>query len=345
MSPDWLPTRLTVALLGLMGPVYFVLLVIFLPFRLTPFTDPMLNLLFHFVAVPIVFAAPWIGVIYYHRYRLANTVHLMQESTSSVPLRWRVFYGTNAAFVLLFFLLPLTIPVLALIEGLYVAGTLFARVQGGKVGSTLAAIVSILTAICLSVLPAFVLIEFAPQYILVWNAIMEAWNSFWITVVYGISQCLVNAISFGSPAYFIYFAASEYDKGIFETSYTKTPTNKIRMGEAALFLIFITLYLPPIPTVLFTIPFLNMSFLFTRYINWMSMGIGVIIIIVKRILRVKDNSTMGGASNIVVVFLFLIVEIFFKTNIVVTIVIWLAFFVYASIAIANYLRASSREMY
>ncbi len=318
---------------------------IFLPFRLTPFADETLNILFHFGAVPLVLSVPWVGVIYYHRYRLANTVYLMQESTSAVPLRWRVFYGTNAAFVLLFFILPLTIPILAVLGGLYVAGRLFARVRTKWEAGKFAAILSVLTTIILCILPIFVLIEFAPQYLIVWNAIVEAWSSFWIIVVYGVSQCLVNAISFGSPVYFIYFAAAEYERGIYESVYTRTPARRIRLTEAIIFLIFITLYLPPIPTVLFTIPFLNMSQLFTRYINWVSMGIGIVMLVIKKVLRVQDNSTMGGISNIAVVFLFLIVEIFFKTNIMMTLVIWLAFFVYASVTVANYLRASPREMY
>lgn len=346
MTPDWLPTRLAVVMLAISGPIYFFLLVLFLPFRLEPFVDPLFNILFYHLAVPFVFSAPWVGIIYFQRFRLANTVHLMYNSTSAVPLRWRVFYGTNAAFVLVFFLLPLTTPVLAVLGGLYVAGHLFATVGLGKLGGGKgAAAMAILVAIVLCILPTFVMLDFMPRYLVVWETIVVAWNSFWMTVVYGVAQCLVNALSFGAPIYFIYYAASEYDRGVFETVYTKTPTYRIRLLEFMIFLIFITLYLPPIPTVFFTIPFLDMSSLFTSYINWISMGIVVIMILVKRGLGVKDNSTMGGASNIFIVGLFLIVEVFFKTNLVVTLIIWLAFLLFAVVTLANYLRASPREMY
>ncbi|MFX0108893.1 MAG: hypothetical protein ACFE7R_11455, partial [Candidatus Hodarchaeota archaeon] len=99
MSPDWLKTRLTVMLLAILGPIYFFLLILFLPFQSEPFGNELLNLLFHYIAVPVVFSAPWLGLIYNGRFRLANTVHLMGETTDAVPLRWRLFYGTNATFV------------------------------------------------------------------------------------------------------------------------------------------------------------------------------------------------------------------------------------------------------
>ncbi|UCE10210.1 MAG: hypothetical protein JSW61_14760 [Candidatus Thorarchaeota archaeon] len=346
MSPDWMITRLTVVLLAIFATIYFFLLVIFLPFQLAPFADPTYNLIFHFIVVPLVFASPWLGLIYYSRYRLANTIHLMHDSTSTVPLRWRVFYGTNAAFVLVFFILPLTAPPLAVVGGLYVAGHLFYTVGLGKMGGgKLAAVVAIIVAIALCILPTFVMLEFLPQYINVWTAIVESWNTFWIVVIYGVAQCLVNSLSFGAPIYFIFFAAREYERGVFETTYTKTPTRWIRFGELLLFTLFLYLYLPDIPTMFGTLDFLDLSILFTMYINWISMGIVVIMILVRRILGVKDSSTMGGASNIFIIGLFLVVELFFKTRLIETVVIWLAFLLFAGVAFVNFARASSREMY
>ncbi|MHA2322869.1 MAG: hypothetical protein ACXACG_14600 [Candidatus Thorarchaeota archaeon] len=165
MSTDWLATRVAVVLLAIIGPIYFFLLMFFIP-EMTPFGDTMLDWLFHYIAVPIVFSAPWLGLIYYQRFRLANTVYIMDDTISSVPLRWRVFYGINAAFVLMLFVLPMTTPLLAIILGLFVAGTAFYRIGvgkfgGGKPGAALA----VLAALALCVLPTFVMLEFLPNYI------------------------------------------------------------------------------------------------------------------------------------------------------------------------------------
>jgi hypothetical protein len=55
---------------------------------------------------------------------------------------------------------------------------------------------------------------------------------------------------------------------------------------------------------------------------------------------------MGGFSNIFVVGLFLVVELFFKTNLLlITGIIWLAFLIYGGLAALSYFRASSGEMY
>ena len=346
MSPDVLATRLAVVILAIIGPIYFFLLMFFIP-EMAPFGDPFLDLLFHRLAVPIVFSAPWLGLIYYQRYRLANTVHIMDETISSVPLRWRVFYGINAAFVLMLFVLPMTTPPLAIILGLYVAGTVFFRIGVGKFGGgKIGALLAILGALALCVLPTFVMLEFLPNYIVVWETILATWESFWLQVVYGFAQCLVNSLSIGAPIHFLYYGAEQYDKGLYGEIYTKAPTNKIRVFEFILFIVFLILYLPPIPTPFGSIPFLDQSILFTTFINWVSLGIVGIMYIVKFVVKVSNDTTIGGASNLFVVGLFLVVELFFKTNfLLITAIIWLAFLVYASLSTVSYLRASSREIY
>jgi hypothetical protein len=339
-------SRLTVVLLAIVGPIYFFLLMLFIP-QMTPFADPTFNLLFHYLAAPLVFSIPWVGTIYYQRYKLANTVHIMDETITAVPLRWRMFYGANALFVLMVFVLPMATPVIAIIEGLVVAGHVFYLIGLGKLGGGKpAAVLGIVVAIPLCILPAFVMIQFIPVYISVWQIILQTWTGFWVDVAYGVAQCLVNALSFGAPVYFIYYGAQQYDKGLYGEVYTKTPTVWIKLGELAIFLIFLVMYLPPIPTPLGAIPFLNLSYLFQSYINWVSLGIVAIMVIIKMALKVKGDTTMGGATNIFVIGLFLVVELFNKTNLILkTSIILLAFMIYAALATASYLRASSRELY
>ncbi len=347
MSPDWIMTRLAVVLLAIVGPIYFFLLMLFVPFYLQPFADPLLNTFFHFVATPVVFSAPWIGWIYYKRYRLANMVHIMDETITAVPLRWRVFYGANAAFIIALFILPMITPILAIIGGLVVAGHVFYRIGIGKLGGgKAAAFLGFFVALGLCILPALVMIEFIPGYLPLWERVLASWNDFWLDVVYGFAQCLVNALSFGAPVYFIYYGAQQYDRGLYGEVYTKTPTRWIRVAELLIFVIFLVMYLPPIPTTLGVIPFLDLSFLFTDYINWISLGIVAIMTLIKMRLGVKEDTTMGGFSNILVIGLFLVVELFFKTNLLlITVIIWLAFLIYGGLAAVSYFRASPGEMY
>lgn len=354
MKPDWMFTRIVVITLALLTPLYFFLLFIILPFRMAPLEDPLFNWIFHFIIGPAVFSAPWVAFIYFERYRLANTVQYTQDTTTAVPLRWRLFYGTNAAFVLTFFILPIVTAPLAIIGGLVVAGNVFYKIGIGKLGGGKpAAALAIIAAFSLCILPTLILIEFLPQYYAVWQSILDNWSTFWFHVVYGFAQCLVNALSFSAPIYFTYFAAAQYDKGLYGEVYTSSPNRLIRIGELLLFTIFLVMYLPPIPTPIGTIPFLNLSELFTNYINWISTGIVVLMILVKRKTGVKNDSTLGGASNILVVGMFLVVEGLFKAMnflqgyevIVKTFIIWLAFLIFAAVIAVSFMRASSREMY
>jgi hypothetical protein len=348
VSPDWMFTRLVVVLLAIVGPIYFFLLMLLLPFEMTPFANDYYNFLFQYIATPAIFSLTWVGLIYYSRYRLSNSVHNMGETTTAVPLRWRVFYGMNAAFVVGFFVLPMIISPLAIISGLWVAGHVFYTIGVGKMGGGRAAsALGIIMAIALCVLPAIVAIYFIPGYLQVWDSILAAWSSFWFRVVAGFAQCLVNALSFGAPVYFLYFGAQEYDRGVYGTVYTKTPTRSIRLGELIIFIIFLYLYLPPVPTPWGTpIPFADMSWLFTSYINTISLAIVVLLFIIRRLLKVKSDTTIGGPVNLIIICMFLVVDIFFKLDVViVTITIWLAFLLFASIFAANYIRASSRELY
>ncbi|MHA2004728.1 MAG: hypothetical protein ACW960_11555 [Candidatus Thorarchaeota archaeon] len=353
MKPDWMMSRLTVVLIAVLGPVYFFILMQFLPFQLAPFQDVTLDWWFHYVLVPSIFSAPWVGVIYNARYRLANTFHLTEETTDAVPLRWRVFYGTNAVFVLMFFILPIIAAPLAIIAGLFVAATVFYRIGVGKFGAGRpAAALAVIIAIALCTLPTLIMLEFIPRYIEVWNAVMGGWTGYWVEIVYGFAQCLVNSLTFGSnsltfgsPFYFVFYAAQQYDRGLYGTVYTKTPTTKIRLGELILFVVFLYTYLPPIVTPFGTLSFLGQSWIFTQYINWISLSIAALMVLIRFRMGVQDNSTMGGPSNILVVGLFLIVEIFFKIQIVMTSIIWLAFLIFAAVSLVNFFRASPREMY
>ena len=354
MKPDWMFTRIVVVSLALLTPIYFFLLFIILPFRMTPFDDPLFNWIYHFVIGPAVFSAPWLAFIYFERYRLANTVQYTQDTTTAVPLRWRLFYGTNAAFVLTFFILPIVTAPLAIIGGLIVAGNVFYKIGVGKLGGGKpAAALAIIVAFSLCILPTLILIDFLPQYYAVWQTILDNWSTFWFHVVYGFAQCLVNALSFSAPIYFTYFAAAQYDKGLYGEVYTSSPNRMIRASELLLFTIFLILYLPPIPTPIGTIPFLNQADLFTNYINWVSTGIVVLMILIKRKTGVTNDSTFGGVSNILVVGMFLVVEGLFKAMnflqgyevLVKTFIIWLAFLIFAAVISVSFARASSREMY
>ncbi len=347
MSPDWLATRVTVVAMAVAAPVYFFALVWSLPFALTPLGVPLWDWMFTFIVVPSVFSITWVVLIFLNRYRLANTVHIMHSTMVSVPLRWRVFYGLNAAFVMMFFILPVVTAPVAVIGGLALAGATTHRLLRGRSGrGSVIGLFYVLLAVVLVVLPAYIVWSFVPRYIVIWNTMITAWTDAWIGIANGIAQCLVNSLSLCSPIHFIYFSAQQYEQGVFGEVYSEKPAHAIRALEGLLFVVFLILYLPPMITPLGTLPLLDMRWLFTNYINWASLGVVAIMTLVKRLTHVVNDTTIGGATNTLVVSMFLLVEIFFKTNLlVVTLVIWLAFLIFALVTLLSLAQASPREMY
>ena len=347
MSPDWLGTRITVVAMAIAAPIYFFILVAALPIRLAPTGQPFFDAAFNYAMVPSVFSVTWVALIYLNRYRLANTIHIMHSTMISVPLRWRIFYGLNAAFVMMFFILPVVTAPVAVIGGIALAATTYRELLRGRLGlGPAASVLAALVALALCVLPGYIALSFIPEYLAIWNTMITAWTDTWILVASGIAQCLVNALTFCSPIHFVYFGAQQFEKGVFGEVYTDTPSRGIRLLEATIFVVLLVLYLPPVSTPVGVLPFLNMRWLFATYISWASLLVVGIMTIVKRLTHVVNDTTMGGATNTVVVTLFLIVEIFFKTNLlVVTLIIWLAFAVFALVTFLSLAQASPREMY
>ncbi len=347
MMPEIMMTRLAVVMLAIAAPVYFFLFMYGLPFQLTPFADEQWNLIFHFFLVPTVFSLTWIISIYFMRYRLANTIYLTQQSVSSIPIRWRIFYGTNALFVMLFFVLPLLTPIIAIIGGLQIAGNVIYRVGLSRTGHHRSAtLLASCAALVLSALPFMIMYHFIPNYLQVWNTVLSQWSMTWLGIIYGVSQCLVNALSFGAPVHFLYYGAQEYDRGLYGHIYTTVPRRGIRLFETALFLIFMYIYLPVTHTPAGIDIFLGRADLFTSTVNYISLGIIIVLLAIRRYLRVAEKSTMGGASNVFVVVAFLMADILFRTEIlIVTVIVWLAFIIFAAFFISNFMRASPKEMY
>ncbi len=340
-------TRLIVVLLAITVPIYFFVFMRMLPFQLAPFTDALWNYLFHYFLVPIVFTLTWVLSIYFMRYRLANTVYLTQKTVSSIPIRWLIFYGINALFVGIFFILPLMTPVIAIIGGLHIAAKVIYRFGMSRVGHhRVATIMALCAALVLSALPFLIMYHFIPNYLQVWNGVLTLWSTTWLSIIYGISQCIVNALSFAAPVHFIYYGAQEYDRGLYGHVYTEVPLRRIRLLEFGFFLIFIYIYLPVTQTSFGIDVFLGRPELFTGLINYISLSIIILLLIIRRRLGVADSSTMGGNSNVFVVVTFLVADILFRTNqAIVTGIIWMAFIIFAAFVVLNFMRASPREMY
>lgn len=338
--------NLILVIIAILMPIYATLLTIILPFRLTTTGNMILDLFVNEALLPIIITLPWWYIIYEGRYRLVNAMRTTWNSTSMIPLRWRLFYGINAFVVLIAFVIPFISLPIAIIAGILLAGKIKQYISRIGIHGGVRTIAAIFIEILLLVIPAAYLFYFYNAYYPVWQTIETVWNTIWVDIVYGIVQCVVNALSFGSVVYFIYYGAAEYERNMIGIEITKPPKTIIKIIETILFFVFIYLWIDQLPTPFGIIYMGNMRYLFQTIINPISLGIVGIVFILKIISGKSPTSSRKSALGIILVGAFLAVEIFNRFNILmINTIIFLSFAIFAGAFIINVIRAPKSEVY
>jgi hypothetical protein len=227
--------------LGLIAiPAYLWALMLFLPAGTIRFaiSNSALNLLTQYVLAPLFFSIPWILFIYFNRDRLAESVKHMNQTATIIPMRWKVFYGFNTLAILLFFVLPILSPILAVVGGVVLAGRIYfaagsIRARGWRVKG----LVLFVLLVFFAGLPSLILIYFFSSYGTLSGVILKAWSDH-IDFIYSVSLCIGDALAVGSLIWFVYAGAAEFEFQTFGMYLTKAPAKVIRVFEFALFIVF-----------------------------------------------------------------------------------------------------------
>ena len=338
--------NLILLIIAILTPFYSIILTSVLPFKLTTTGFPILNIFVNEALLPLMITIPWLYILYEYRYKIVNAMQTTWESTSMIPLRWRLFYGINAFVVLVAFVIPFISLPISIIIGILMSIKIKQYISTLGIHSGIRKTIAIIIAIFMLTLPSAYMFYFYNAYYPVWETIQTIWNSTWVDIIYGFSQCVVNSLSFGSVVYFIYYGAAEYEKNMIGVEITRPPGTLIKIIETILFSIFIYLWIDKLPTPFGTIQMGNMRYLFQIIINPISLGIVGIVFILKLITR---TSTMGSRKSLVGIILvgaFLAIEIFNRFNILmINTIIFLSFALFAGIFLINLARAPNSELY
>lgn len=275
-----------------------------------------------FVA-PLFFSIPWILFIYFNRDRMADAIQHMTETTTIIPVRWRVFYGFNTLIILLFFVLPFFSPVLAIVGGAVLVGRIYYGREiiraGGRRRKAL--FVVLLSVIFIGV-PLILLIRIITPYV---DALASIWSS-WETnvpIIYVFSLCLGDALAVGSLIWFIYAGAAEFEFKSYGTYSTRPPAKLIWLFETTIFLIFVylgvLLYLP-IPQIGWT-PVGGDLFhsVVMNYINPICLAIVGIIFIVSTFRGLRKSGERSSAWGLILLIGFFAIEVVIRLTSALTI--------------------------
>jgi hypothetical protein len=201
---------------------------------------------------PLFFSIPWILFMYFNKDRLADAIQHMSETTTIIPVRWRIFYGFNTLIILLFFALPFFSPVLAIVGGAVLVGRIYYGRESIRAGGRRKKVLFIvlLSAIFVGV-PLILLIRIITPYVDALGSIWSSWEDN-VPIIYVFSLCLGDALALGSLIWFIYAGAAEFEFRTFGTYSTRPPARLIWVFESVIFLVFVyfgVLLYVPIPQI------------------------------------------------------------------------------------------------
>ncbi len=302
----------------------------------------LLNSLFRYVVAPLIFSSPWIYVIISRRERIELTFVELNRTGEVIPLRWRIFYGINALFIFLFFILPLLSPLLAFIFSIFLAMKLKKKtVPKGLIGL----IIGIIYLALISSIPILLFAKFLVVYLNEWlKAITSAWNTN-LPLIYDISIWVVNSLAVGALLSLIYTGAADYEERIIGRRVTYPPIRTIRLIETVVFLclffVGISMYEPFASLYRefgITLP-VNVVREAIDVINIICLAIITFVILIKIIRGLSGITPKAPIASYIFVALFLLIEVVWHYNhALLTLCVIIAFMIFAIMFIYCYIK-------
>ena len=328
-------SRLFILLSAIAIPIYFIILVAFIPSINLPFlnviiTDTALERLITTALVVIYFSLPIDFIIFIKRYNLANTLLQMRRNTVLIPLKWRLFYGFNALVITLFFVLPFIAPILSVIMIVFIVGRIIGKYYHPDYHNKFLSIFLFLTLTIIFEIPAvYLAIQFIPEYIPIATNILKLWFEN-IYVVSTLSILLVDTLTFGSLIEFIFLYRIDRELDSIGVIVSQVPRRKIFAFES----VFYT------GLVLFWISKHPFSFIFINYLNMICLGIVAMLFIIGLLTGVRRRKVSSGLAGLFFAAAFSAVYLFEQINReAITILYGISFVLFVAVFVISYKQA------
>jgi hypothetical protein len=277
-------------------PFYFIILLNIAPSQLVIFEDPFLNWLLTWVGVPLLFSFPWIFIIYTLRNEIVASIYAMGRETTLLPLKWRIFYGFNAAMLLGLLLLPFFSPVLLVLSSLLGIGRFLGRVNPEGASNRRLGFLFISLSILIVLPISWLIVVFFTQYISFFLWLLQLWF-LQVDNIYTISTLIINTITIGSLLWVFAEKIYEEDIKLLSLPFTSLPSQRIQIFEIIIFLVLFTLWFPALG---------NQNWILT-VVSQVSLAVVVLVFLYRKIARIPKSTTQPGLIGMVWVILFLLI--------------------------------------
>ncbi|MGV9170956.1 MAG: hypothetical protein ACOC44_05815 [Promethearchaeia archaeon] len=237
-----LVSRLVVAISIILVPIATFLIFNLVDFALWFSDDPVLNFWILQILCPLVFSISWVFFLGLFASHIAETLDAMDDKVGTVSIHYKMFFGINALFIMMIFVIPLITPFVSILSFSSIAWKLTTfrkdwivddKVHfGTKISIFFAALIPLFCSVC--ILPDY--LELA-AFIL-----FDIW--FHMThFIFTVSYCLVTALAFGSLGIMLKNRGISDYKQMRVNKETEETISLIKLMEIPLFAFFLYLAL------------------------------------------------------------------------------------------------------
>ncbi len=199
--------RLLVLLQTILIPLYFLIIVwagwVEIDLGNVLERDPLtghtnIEFLLMSIMMPLFFSLPWVLPTLLNANRVADSYELMGRALGKVRADMKLFYGLNAAFLMVFFILPFVSPALSILGTVVFVSIWIHRKTGGHMPKGLLVLLGFLLAL----FPAIGAISFYMDYSDLWDQFSTWWADL-LPILYYMAICVANGIVFGDSLFLI----------------------------------------------------------------------------------------------------------------------------------------------
>lgn len=280
--------------------------------------DTFLTSLIYF-GIPIFYSFPWVVVSVLRANKIANSYDLMGRALGRVRIDQKLFYGLNASFAFIFFVLPIASPMITIFGIFYGIRLIFMKIKIGKISF----LIWFIPALLVAFFPILMAAGFYSEYSELWTDVFGLWSDY-IDVVFGIGLCLAIAIAIGNFILLNQEGAKQYGNRS-EVNYELVLGLKIFMFVLFLFLYFAD----PAHTVIY-------------YINIIALVLGVSSILIRFFRKVESPGESG--FGFVMIPIFSIVN-FLSSQFARSFVIFAASLIFVGLFVISYRYSEDEDLF
>ncbi|MEQ9714544.1 MAG: hypothetical protein ABGF52_03295 [Candidatus Asgardarchaeum sp.] len=336
MTQEIFYAKLLTLILALLTPIYFIILVFIIPeignvVVPLPIPETAIKIL-----TALVISFPWIFLIYELRNILPEAFIELKNTTSLIPLKWKIFYGVNALIVATFFIIPLVTPLFTIVMCFIIAGRIVSHlIDIEKHGKLIWILWSIFSTILLLTLGYFIAILVFSNMVGIVFSLIVVWYQH-IEIIAALSIWVANSLAYGSLIEIIFLYKIHKEIDIIGMKTTDVPYHAIRIFELCFFLTLavIWLYFSELRDVIFF------------YINNIALAIVIMVFVFGTVSGMKKKKMQTSFIGILVAAVFVSIYIYQQLNLIaITIILIISSFMFYILFAYSILKIRKTKLY